>query len=369
VRREVRRFYADGVVGAINGRAPIYKYLDDVSANGGPLFLKGAGAQVGTTTLVVDYLLEYNAQAECSGLPIIGYVDVPVGCRTIKHLLEAIACDLRVMIPNGDRRSGSARVILNRILGQILVKGIGTLVIDHVRRSEGEAREFVGMIVQELTSEARRAIHASQSGRASRPFGVVLVDRERPESLFVKQATVLPALRGRIVTLDRYREMNDMAQALLAADVGVGRTEVVTPDGLLALSELLEITHGLPPYMSEAFGLVDQLRSRHPDAKLLTLVQTVPKYMQLQVEMRSDVSLDGSPLLTLRARRNTVRSTPEESTVKDTDTSDAKPLASRPRKPTRTEVLSEKRRIKETAESDHRSLLRKQHATLPCSGS
>jgi hypothetical protein len=365
VRREIRRFYAPGVVGEVANRGPLAWYLDNVACNGGRLFLQGAAIGVGASTLVRDYAASYNLNAQAEGLPEIGYVDVVEGCKTAKHLIDTIAAEVGLRISPSILRYQSPRSLVSMLVGHMALRGFGTLIIDHVSNAGGEARSMLAGLF--------RAVNPRSPGGSR--LGIVLVDHERPTLLFRQHVRVLIDLQGDTITLDRYRKPADMAVAVEQADIGFAGLDCSNTDTKLAMEVLLEMTHGLPVFMARAFEHLDMLHQRYPTQELVTLVHAIPNFMRQQVKMRIDADFGcGERVVTMSAINRKPLAPDGPASCESSELSEGQKLTPTgracraPRKQpreSRQQSLQRRERQHEVAERDRGDLLKRSFVSMP----
>jgi hypothetical protein len=336
-----RSFYARGVVGKTDTRGPIPWYLNTSLEEGLPLFLRGTAHGVGTTRLVTDFARAQNAHHRHTTELLVAYTSIAPKTKTVRALVESILAGIEAHLPARVGRGAGAFQLsmLKRVLQHF---GVRCLVIDHVDRLEGPA---VGALV-DLMEALACSTDVRVDGAAVRRIGVVLVAKPSPSRLFRGELRLLQRLEGRIIELDRYQQGEDVIEALGQVYPRLLESLRETASEAEVGLDLLRHTIGLPGRMMALFGMMERLRTRHPDATFGSLLEAAMRQLPARVELGPEVVLGtGERQFSLRLA-STV--SPADAAPEEADEPVEKAKDRRPS--TRAEMLAQKAKNRERAD-------------------
>lgn len=256
LRREVARFYAPTVVGDLD------LLLAEVVTNGARLYLQGAALGVGASTLVTDYARAFNTICRTRrDRRRMAYIPFGTGIDTPRKFFAHVARRVRTPLPVALTRNVAApEDYAAAILCGAVNNGVTAMILDHPGRLAPRERALIGDLLEWTDPACSVDLDGVGGDIDDEPAGriaVVIVDHHRPETAFMHAPEALARLEGTHAVLPPYTTREEVAHALVQAEVGYDEFDVGRSEDRAVADLLLEHTSGLTTHLAAVLRRID----------------------------------------------------------------------------------------------------------------
>lgn len=377
LRQDVQHYYADDVLGDIGW------LVSDVFANGSRLYVEGACLGVGASTLACDYARAFNFTAgQYSDGRRVLYARFEPGTDSIPKFYDTLGLCLRAPLTATEVRFRGPLHFAARVLSGAVMAGATAIILDHVSATPPKVRNAIATLLRLTDPNYHAPTEIDEFTQEGRRIGIIIVDHVPPERLFANAPDVLLLLRNRHTVLRPYETPDEVGQAMQQAGIGLEDFDISHPEDFAMAASVLEKTRGLPAQMTpffELIGSVTQLSGgMRPTPELLD--QVLPMYRSM-VDVLSvpagplDESADrlygvyasNVPMLPAKPRARgatAATSSRDEARKEERPLSHSASSGSSAAKPTRSQVLRERRESRDIARKEGKAIRRKQHVNF-----
>lgn len=347
------------------------KRLFHAIMNGERLFLHGMALGVGASTFVADYARAFNFNCKMRGDPRrIAHLSLTHGTTTVRRFLEALCNAVQAPLTPSEARLSSPLALGKRIIAQADRRRVCAFVIDHVHHASDGMRSAIGDLMMATDPRYSVPFEIDEDTPTRGRIAIVLVDHERPENLFARQPEVLTLLQGAYAALRPFSTLDEVAEALRQADVGLDDLDLADKEDLEITKLVLNASGGLMSSMAGLLRLIDLYATMHggyrPDLELVN--GALGHHRRMVRLLKSRDGAEGSSYRTVSAaapRRRRQGFPPQRGEAERGGAEKPNRGASAGGKSSRAATLRSKSQAREIAAAEGREMRRKGFSNLP----
>jgi hypothetical protein len=274
------------------------------AVTGARLFLQGESLGVGASTLGATFARSVNLTAGAAGYAHrVLYAPMTRGCSSITKVFDALLLMLRSPLSTTELRSRSPLYHAIRVSHAAQRQHVCAIIVDHVHLLAPEVRQCLATLADALDPARHVPLDIPPDAEVHQRVGLVMIDHTPPELLFRESPEVLLALEGKVVTLRRYRTVEQLGDALRLVDLRLEDLDLMNAADRALTETLLEYSHGLPALLTPLLRLIGATMCARARPTPQTIASALPLFRQLLETQHRVNRYTGEDALQVSAKR------------------------------------------------------------------